>query len=88
MADVKMITQYKPCPECGGRGWLYSRYSSSSHEPCKHCWGTGLVSHAVAITATNEIPLQVPPYDRIDELRAEIAELRQRIERLESEINR
>jgi len=45
-----MKTIEVPCPECGGHGWVYLRYTEDEFPDrgsCDRCWGTGILEEQI-----------------------------------------
>ena len=80
---VSVRTGYKACPECFGRGWNYSRFTTHAQAPCMACGGSGEVQNCVEFTLEN-IPIEIPQHDTIADLRTQIADLEARIAALEA----
>ncbi len=82
MAVTSVRTGYKGCPECFGRGWNYSRFTTHAQEPCMACGGSGQVQHYAEFTLEN-IQIEIPQHETNADLRTKIAELEARIAVLE-----
>ncbi len=80
---VSVRTGYKACPECCGRGWNYSRFTTYAQTPCMACGGSGEVQDYVEFTLEN-IQIEIPQREAVAELRAQIADLEARIAVLEA----
>ena len=78
MAISSVRTGYKACPECFGRGWNYSRFTTYAQVPCMACGGSGQVQNYAEFTLEN-IQIEIPPRETVAELRTKIAELESRI---------